>query len=147
MPRQGLLSRNEWTPMINISFKLLIICFMVGFGLFFGLDVAHKRIPGLQTVPVHNTLATPVPQVEINPASTGEQGSGVIGPMTAATARRQAETAQLQAQQTTQTVDQPTIVLQDSFINSLTNHIGDIFRRLASVLLHVVVAFFKFLLG
>jgi hypothetical protein len=52
----------------------------------------------------------------------------------------------LQSKETRQ-IDQPAIVLQDSFVNRLSNQIGDIFRRIASVLLHVVVAFFKFVLG
>jgi hypothetical protein len=133
------------THVKNISFKLLIICFMIGFGLFFGLDVAHKRIPGMQTASIQNVLPAASPRNGLGPASAIKQEE-IIGPMTAATARRQAETAQLQSKQTTP-IDQPGIVLQDSFVNRLSNTIGDIFRGIASVLLHAVVAFFKFLLG
>jgi hypothetical protein len=135
MHQSGLLPRNEMTQLKNISLKLLIICFMVGFGLFFGLDVAHKRIPALKTASIQNVSPPAIKQ------------EAVLGPMTAATARRQAETAQLQSKQTTGAIDQPVIVLEDSFVNRLSNKIGDIFRRIASVLLHVVVAFFKFILG
>jgi hypothetical protein len=140
------LPRNEMRHLKNISFKLLIICFMVGFGLFFGLDVAHKRIPALKTASIQNVLTTASPRNEVDPVSEIKQ-EDILGTMTAATARRQAEMAQLQSKQTTQAIVQPAIVLQDSFVNRLTNKIGDILRGIASVLLHVVVAFFKFILG
>jgi hypothetical protein len=146
MRQWGLSPRNEMSVLKNISFKLLIICFMVGFGLFFALDVAHKKIPALNTASNQNIIPTAVPRNEQGSSSAIKQ-DGVLGPMTAATARRQTATAQLRSKQPTGVIDQPVIVLQDSFVNRLSNKIGDIFRRIASVLLHVVVGFFKFILG
>jgi hypothetical protein len=128
----------------KISLKLLIICFMVGFGLFFGVDVAQKRLSDSTTSAIHS--ATP------KPASSPQNGGRdaittvVTGPMTAATARRHAQQAQMK-EQTAAQAEPPVIVLQDSFVNRLSNNIGDLFRHLASFLLHAVVAFFKLILG
>jgi hypothetical protein len=44
----------------NISTKLLIICFMLGFGLFFGVDVAQKKLSNSTTTAIH-IVATPTP--------------------------------------------------------------------------------------
>jgi hypothetical protein len=141
------LRRNEMMQVKNISLKLLIICFMVGFGLFFGVDVAQKRLSNSTTTAVQ--IATPKPT--LSPAN-GEsaaitaQDTVVTGPMTAATARRHAQSVQVKDQGAAQ-APPPVIVLQDSFVNRLSNQIGDLFRHTASFLLHAVVAFFKLILG
>ncbi|QGQ95699.1 hypothetical protein EHS13_12805 [Paenibacillus psychroresistens] len=127
----------------NITLKLLVICFMVGFGLFFGMDIAHKRLSSSTTATTQNI--TPKPKATAIPSKDKVEESASLGPMTAATARRQAQSEQLKEQAVQD--DQPSIVLKDSFVNRLTNAIGDFFRHLASFLLHAVVAFFKFILG
>jgi hypothetical protein len=126
----------------NISLKLLIVCFMVGFGLFFGMDIAHKRLSNSTTTSTHSV--SPEPTASPTKGKVGQEAT--MGPMTAATARRQAQAASLKEQDTAQ-LDQPLIVLQDSFVNRLSNAIGNFFRHLASFLLHAVVAFFKLILG
>jgi hypothetical protein len=130
----------------KISLKLLIICFMVGFGLFFGLDIAHNRIPSLKTTAVQSVSPTAAPQKELGVKDIAVQEGVDLGPMTAATAR-QAQAAQVKLQTTVQREEQPVIVLQDSFVNRLSNKIGDLFRHLASALLHFIVGFFKMILG
>jgi hypothetical protein len=131
----------------NISLKLLIICFMVGFGLFFGLDVAHNRLPGLKTPAAQSVSPTAAPLKELGVKVAAVQEGADLGPMTAATARRQAQEAQVKLQTTVQGETQPVIVLQDSFVNRLSNKLGDLFRGLASALLHMIVGFFKMILG
>jgi hypothetical protein len=137
------LRRNEMTLVKNLSLKLLVICFMVGFGLFFGMDIAHKRLSNSTTTSTHNI--TPKPKTTPSPTKGKVEDNASSGPMTAATARRQALADQLKEQAIED--EQPSIVLQDSFVNRLTNAIGDFFRHLASFLLHAVVAFFKLILG
>jgi hypothetical protein len=137
------LHRNEMKHLKNMSLKLLVICFMVGFGLFFGMDIAHKRLSSSTTTITHNI--TPKPKATVIPPKEKVEETAALGPMTAATARRQAQAQQLKEQAVQD--DQPSIVLKDSFVNRLSNAIGDFFRHLASFLLHAVVAFFKFILG
>jgi hypothetical protein len=131
----------------NISMKLLIICFMIGFGLFFGVDIAQKRLSNSTTTAIHNATPKPVssPQNGEGDAITAHD-TVVTGPMTAATARRHAQAVQIKEQTAAQAAP-PVIVLQDSFVNRLSNTIGDLFRHLASFLLHAVVAFFKMILS
>jgi hypothetical protein len=129
----------------NISLKLLIVCFMVGFGLFFGMDIAHKRFSNSTATSIHS-VSSPEPTASPAKEKVGQDDS--LSPMTAATARRQAQAAQLKEQaQTAAQAEQLSIVLQDSFVNRLSNAIGNFFRHLASFLLHAVVAFFKLILG
>jgi hypothetical protein len=120
---------------------------MVGFGLFFGLDVAHNRLPGLKTAAVQSVSPTAAPHKELGVKDAAAQVGVDLGPMTAATARSQAQAAQLKLQTTVQGEEQPVIVLQDSLVNRLSNKIGDMFRHLASALLHIIVGFFKVILG
>lgn len=131
--------------MKNMSIKLLIVCFMVGFGLFFGMDIVHKRLSNPTT---SMKREAPVPASSPSKDKLG-QDTTAIGPMTAATARRQAQAAQMkeQQEQTAQQGMQPLIVLQDSFVNRLSNALGDFFRHLASFFIHAIVAFFKLILG
>jgi hypothetical protein len=137
------LRRNEMTCVKNISLKLLVICFMLGFGLFFGMDITHKRFSTSPTTSTQNR--THAPAATATPANGKVEENTSLGPMTAATARRQAQAIQLK-EQTVQD-EQPSIVLQESFVNRLSNAIGNFFRHLASFLLHAVVAFFKLILG
>jgi hypothetical protein len=114
--------------------------------LFFGMDIVHKRTSDSATTSIqHETPAPASAQIkdEVEPNTTA------IGPMTAATARRQAQAAQIkeQQEQTTQQGTQPLIVLEDSFVNRLSNALGDFFRHLASFFIHAIVAFFKLILG
>jgi hypothetical protein len=125
----------------KITLKLLIVCFMVGFGLFFGMDIAHKRLSNSTTTTTHSV--TPEPTASTTKGEVGQDVS--LGPMTASTARRQAQAAQIKEQAAQ--AEQPLIVLQDSFVNRLSNAIGDFFRHLASFLLNAVVAIFKLILG
>jgi hypothetical protein len=136
------LRRNEMVYVKNISLKLLIVCFMVGFGLFFGMDIAHKRLSNTTTISTHSV--SPAPTASPTKGKLGQDAT--IGPMTAATARSLSQAARLKEQETAQD-EQPLIVLQDSFVNRLSNAIGNFFRHLASFLLHTVVAFFKLILG
>lgn len=126
--------------MKNITLKLLIICFMIGFGLFFGMDIAHKRMQDSTVNTVSRAGAKPTATPSITePVST-------LAPMTAATARRQAQAVRLQQGAAVQS-EEPLIILEDSFVNRLSNAIGEFFRHLATFLVHAVVAFFKFILG
>ncbi|MEX2461770.1 MAG: hypothetical protein WD469_10840 [Paenibacillaceae bacterium] len=132
--------------MRNISVKLLVVCFMIGFGLFFGMDIVHKRLSNSTTTFIQRE--TPTPTVSPAKGKVGQE-IAVVSPMTAATARRQAQAAQIKekTEQATDRAGQPVIVLRDSFVNRLSNAIGDFFRHLASFLLHAIVAFFKLILG
>jgi hypothetical protein len=144
MGMQESLRRNEMARVKNISLKLLIVCFMVGFGLFFGMDIANKRLSNSTATSTHSV--SPGPTASPAKGKVGQEAS--TGPMTAATARRQSQAAQLKEQaQAAAQAEQPLIVLQDSFVNRLSNAIGNFFRHLASFLLHAVVAFFKLILG
>jgi hypothetical protein len=138
------LRRNEMAQVKNISLKLLIVCFMVGFGLFFGMDIAHKRLSN-PTTTTSTQNVSPEPTASPTKGKLGQETT--MGPMTAASARRLVQAARLKEQDTAQVEQPPLIVLQDSFVNRLSNAIGDFFRHLASFLLHAVVAFFKLILG
>jgi hypothetical protein len=142
------LPRNEMTLVKNMSVKLLVICFMLGFGLFFGMDIVHKRTSDSAATSIQRETPAPTSapvKDKVEPNTT------VIGPMTAANARIQAQAAQMKQQaqqgQTTQQGTQPLIVLEDSFVNRLSNALGDFFRHLASFFIHAIVAFFKLILG
>ena len=138
--------RNEMTLVKNMSVKLLVVCFMVGLGLFFGMDIVHNRLSNPTTKSTEQV--TPAPTAVPSKDKVG-QDTTAVGPMTAATARRQAQAAQMKEQQgrTAEQVSQPLIVLQDSFVNRLSNALGNFFRHLASFFIHGIVAFLKLILG
>jgi flagellar basal body-associated protein FliL len=140
-----------------ISLKLLIICFMIGFGIFFAMDIVNKggskqtaaetSSADVQSTPVvgpHAVNLAPTQKPKVV-KTTAAQGSN-LGPMTAATAREKAAEAQLK-QASTEQEEQPVITLQDSFVNRITNKIGDVLRRLATAIIDTIVTLFKMILG
>ncbi|MDB5056214.1 MAG: hypothetical protein JWM44_4264 [Bacilli bacterium] len=135
--------------MKNITLKMLIISFMIGFGIFFGFDIATRGNAHNEVSAVN--VSTNTAQNE-SPVNLVSEPSATIKPMTAATARQQAiiaqaamiakEQAKLKQQQA-----EPDLVLRDSFLNRLSNKIGDVLRRLGSGILHAIVGLFKLILG
>jgi hypothetical protein len=132
-----------------ISLKLLIICFMIGFGIFFAMDVANNGLSKPTITEPQNTEMHPTPTVKPKAVKTAiEQANTTdLGPMTAATARQKAAEAQIKQAAAAVQEAQPVITLQDSFVNRLTNKIGDVLRRLATAMIDTIVTIFKLILG
>ena len=157
----------------KFTFRMLIICFALGFGLFFALDVAtngmDKTVNGAKDSVSETANPSPVGDAATQGASGQAAGQrtqpssstdSTTEPMTAANARLQAAIAQvkqLEAEQakeveqsqlkqnTTQPAPMP--IPEDSFVNRLSNKIGDVLRRMALGVIHLFVALFKLVLG
>jgi hypothetical protein len=133
-----------------ISLKLLFICFMIGFGIFFAMDVANNGFSKPTITDPQDTDMQPSPTVKPKTLKTAieQENTSDLGPVTAATARLKA--AEAQRKQAAAAQDEqpaPTIVVQDSFVNRLTNKIGDVLRHLATAMIDTIVTLFKIILG
>lgn len=146
--------------MRNFSFKMIVICFVVGFGLFFALDVATN---GAGKSSMNDTSSVSA----FSASSVGDDSAASTAePMNAANARLQAalalvkqledeqakakqQTIAKQQVQSTQSTNQPNPIPapQNSFINRLSNKIGDVMQRMAAGVIHVLVALFRLVLG
>jgi hypothetical protein len=122
---------------------------MIGFGIFFAMDVANNGLSKPTITEPQNTEIHPTATVNPKAVKTAieQANTADLGSMTAATARLKAAEAQIkQAAAPVQEV-QPVITLQDSFVNRITNKIGDILRRLATAIIDTIVTLFKMILG
>lgn len=112
--------------MSRFSIRFLLACLLLGFGIFFGVELASRGIervhgPMQPTMPAAGTMEpTPAkPSVNIKPADK-ERNPPV--------ASRQADPAQ--------------VITSDSLINHIANKTGTLLRVMAHYSIDIVISFF-----
>lgn len=115
-----------------VSGKWLLILFVIGFGIFFGLDAASRGIMRIQG---------PLPAASPQAASAPAQGTGPLSPASrptpAPSPQVKAKAVQGKAQP-----QQPVMAVEESSVNHLSNKIGDVLRRGAILIMGFVVSLF-----
>ena len=147
--------------------KMMVLFLMLGFGVFFGLDVATRGLDQLKgqaasadstvrgegaSVPAMSTTSQQLPQQTQTTKSTTSQQPPQQTQTNRSTIGQSTQSAQsARAVSVTKTTEQPAAVsrpqqaatLKVSFINRLSNRAGDALRRLAYGLMKAVTSFFQ----
>ena len=113
--------------------KLGILVFLLAFAVFYGLDLANRGMERVQGQPEAKTA-----EAKASPDASAPKAVSLKPTSAAHTAVQVKESpAQAKAKEPV-----PEIVVRESFVNHLSNRIGDALRRGARALMGLVVSLF-----
>lgn len=113
--------------------KVLLILFVIGFGIFFGLDTASRGIGRIQG---------PVPAPGSTAQTSPANGTGPLSPAARPTPAPTPQVKAVQGKAQPQQQQQPVMTVEESFVNHLSNKIGDALRRGAILVIGFLVSIF-----
>lgn len=143
--------------------KIALLAGIVGFGIFLGIDATSKGVErvqgyGPETVrpaaqaPAAGTAAVAGAKSQTGGAAAGAQAAqaavpGKLGPASRPGQIGQPAAAKVQAKPSSALAAPPNDAIRESFINRLSNKIGDALRIGAKLLLKSVVSLFDAIVG